>query len=478
MMAAALSLALGLFSCKGEPKKKPTEKVVEEQEGITFQFTMPGGDPHLVDVRALHDNPEWAIDQLWMYVFDENGETIVDEPKNIRNDQEFKFTGTVARYTYKEDWDKTNKQRQFFFVANMNIGLHRGDTKATLMEKVHEKEMTASSSDILYASDPSLSAGGQTINVENDNGKRIPMTAYATQGTSRVIAITGNATVEVNLKRTVARIDIVNRIPGFVINKLELFNAFKKANVAEESTHELTDNRLTTAVTPFTALSEDNKVGKREGTAIKKAFYLYEGKNVGANDDQITYVKITADYGGYRNRVFIIPFKAKEPSTGLFSVPKDVKRNFLYTISLGTKIDQVVGAKVEFTITEEPWNADDFEEVVGPITVTKVHDSYSYSADITEYSSTGLTLNVGSKKGRQFTFKLKTDLTGHTAYETPTTDARRWIWDLTLTPNANNEAELKFRVGENETGKERVGHITLKSNACDEVFTITVKQQK
>ena len=464
-MAASLTLAFGLFSsCKKDEPKKVVENTEQEQKGITFTFTMPGGDAHVVDTRALHDNPEWAIDELWMYVLDEKGEKVIEEPINIRASQEFKFSGTVAKYTYKEKWEK-DKLLQFFFVANMNIGIAKDATKADLLAKVHEKELATKSGDILY--DKIANPGGQTITVENDNGKRIPMTAYATQGTSRVIAVTGNATVEVKLKRTVARIDIINRIPDFKITKLELFNAFKKANVVEESTNVLNNNRLATAVAPFAILDATNQVGKREGTLIKKAFYLYEGKNVGAAEGDVTYIKITAEYGGKADRIFIIPFKTKD-AQGKFTVAKDVKRNFLYKIDLGTKINKVDNTFVDFSLEEEPWNADDFEEALSLV--------YIMGNGLTDKSFDGATLEVANNGEHTYTFGLDNDIKDNGDYTVTTTND--WLTDLTATKIEGSKAKLTFKVAANTTGKERVGKITIKSAKCADPFTLTVKQPK
>lgn len=466
-MAASLTLAFGLFSsCKKDEPKKVVENTEQEQKGITFTFTMPGGDAHVVDTRALHDNPEWAIDQLWMYVLDEKGEKVIADPVNIRNTQEFKFSGTDAKYTYKEKWTD-NKLCQFFFVANMNINIAKDATKADLLAKVHEKALSTKSDDILYNNDPTLYANGQNITVENDNGKRIPMTAYATQGNSRVIAVTGNATVEVKLKRTVARIDIINRIPDFKITKLELFNAFKKANVVEESTNVLNSNRLATAVAPFATLDATNQVGKREGTLIKKAFYLYEGKNVDAAEGDVTYIKITAEYGGKADRIFIIPFKTKD-AQGKFTVAKDVKRNYLYKIDLGTKINKVDNTFVDFSLEEEPWNADDFEEALSLV--------YIMGNGLTDKSFDGATLEVADNGEHTYTFGLDNDIKDNGDY-TPTTTSD-WLTELTATKVEGSRAKLTFKVAANTTGKDRVGTIKITSAKCADPFTLTVKQPK
>lgn len=449
-MAASLTLSLGLFSCKNEPKKA-AEDAMQQTEGVTFLFTMPGGDAHVVDTRALHDNPEWAIDELWMYVFDEKGEKLTQDPIDISQTPEFKYTGTEAKYTYKPKWE-TDKQLQFFFVANMKIDLKEGATKAQLLAKVHQKQLETKSADILYPA-------------KSGNEMRIPMTAYATQGESRVIAISANATVEVKLKRTVARIDILNRIPGFKITKLELFNAFKNANVVEESTNAIADNRLKSFVAPFATLDGTNNVGKREGTTIKKAFYLYEGKNQGVADDDVTYVKITAEYGSVPARTFIIPFKAKD-AAGNFTNVKDVKRNCLYKIVLGTKIDPVKGAQVTFSIEEEPWNAIDLEENAEPI-----HVSTNVAGGFVDRSYMQGTLLVSSN--RSYHMSLWSDFQEAGEFSA-TTDSPDWLTDFVIKKDNRDPSswDFTFQVG-NVNGRK--GKIMLKSSVSDEVFTVNIK---
>lgn len=451
-MAASLTLSLGLFSCKNEPKKA-AEDAMQQTEGVTFLFTMPGGDAHVVDTRALHDNPEWAIDELWMYVFDEKGETLKQDPIDITKKPEFKYTGPDAKYTYKPKWE-TDKQLQFFFVANMKIDLKEGATKAQLLAKVHQKQLETQSADILYPA-------------KSGNEMRIPMTAYATQGESRVIAISANATVEVKLKRTVARIDILNRIPGFKITKLELFNAFKNANVVEESTNAIADNRLKSFVAPFATLDGINNVGKREGTTIKKAFYLYEGKNQGVADDDVTYVKITAEYGSVPARTFIIPFKAKD-AAGNFTNVKDVKRNCLYKIVLGTKIDPVKGAQVTFSIEEEPWNAIDLEENAEPI-----HVSPSLAGGFVDRSYMQGTLLVSSNQS--YHMSLLSDFQEAGEFSA-TTDSPDWLTDFRIKKDNRYSSlwDFTFQVG-NVNGRK--GKIMLKSSASDEVFTVNIKER-
>lgn len=275
---AMLSLALGVFSCKNEPKKGELtgEETTLMEGGLTFKFAIPGSEQQSVDTRAaLHDNPEWAIDQLWMYEFDKDGKTLVADPINIRDSKDFKVvSGTEAHYTYRSDW-KEDAVRQFYFVVNMPKldGIQKGSSMADFKAKQHAKELTSACKDILYEGDRSLYPNGDEITVAEDNNYRIPMTGRAMQGQSYNVAVFSNSIISVKLVRTVARIDIVNYIPGLEIQKLELGNAFKNSKVIAEENGPKNEDRCAGAVASFPRLiTIINALGnaKTEGHSSRK----------------------------------------------------------------------------------------------------------------------------------------------------------------------------------------------------------------
>lgn len=460
-----MALSVGLFSCKNEPKKVQEEKT-EQTEGITFRFVRPGDDTQLVDVRAIQDGPEWAIDQLWMYVFDEKGEKVVEDPINIRNTPDFKFTSREAHYTYKTEWKK-DAQYQFLFIANMKIDLRKGDTMEKLMKMEHPRPFS-SSSDILYRSDGTLYPNGPQISIPDDNGWRIPMTGFATDGnsSSRVISIHGNSVVNVQLKRTVTRIDIVNRIPGFNIERMYMEDLFVNAPLLEESNtpmKALIDN----LAQPFTPLDVTNRMGKRSGTIIKKAFYIYEGKYESCKSDTLPVLNLTAT-GAYKGDFKLI--LADKDALGNRTIARNLKRNHIYKVVLGDVVDKTKGL-VDFTIKEELWNAVDFEETLSLIYVT--------GENLTDRSDMGATLNVADNAAHSYTLQLDNDFANHTAYDQPEVlTGAGWITNAQITPGTGSKATLTFTVAANASGAARTGSIKLKSTANAAFFTLTVKQPK
>lgn len=455
-----MALSVGLFSCKNEPQKVQEEKT-EQTEGITFRFIRPGDDTQLVDVRAIQDGPEWAIDQLWMYVFDEKGEKVVEDPINIRNTPDFKFTSREAHYTYKPEWKK-DAQYQFLFIANANPPIVKGTT----MDQIKNSYLVGEYAPLIPA-DPALYPDGPIIEIPGDNGWRISMVGFATDGnSSRVISIHGNSVVNVQLKRAAARIDILNCIPGFEITDLRLLNDSGICYILENP-EKASNSGL--ATTLFATLDASNTMGKRAGTRIKKAFYPIETLNEGVPDDAIVTLKVTANYDNQKGLTFTIPFKKKD-AYGNFSVPVNIYRNHLYTIVLGDKTEPTSG-KVDFSIKEEPWNAVDFEETLSLIYVT--------GENLTDRSDMGATLNVADNAAHSYTLRLDNDFANHTAYDQPEVlTGAGWITNAQITPGTGNKATLTFTVAANPSGAARTGSIKLKSTANAAFFTLTVKQPK
>lgn len=363
---AMASLALSVTSCQETPKEKKGFQGEETTElsGITFHFSLPGQDPHIVDVRALQDNPEWAIEALWMYEFDKDGNTIVEEPINIRDTPEFTYSGTEAKFTYdNKHWSK-NEVRQFYFVANHNPELKKGDTMVEFKKKM-QNVMDGKSETLLNKKDMFTLTKGTAITVTDDNGWRIPMFAHATQGGSseHKINVYSSAPVTVKLERTIARIDLINHIPELEILAVGLANTTKQANVFKGTTPQDAE-RVKGLIAPFTAITSSNSKGQRgAGTHIKKLFYLHETDNVNAKDEDVTFVSIKAKHtpktGAATTKLYNIPFRKKTGAKDKV----DVKRNHLYKIIIGQDTNEPSG-KVTFKLEEEDWNTIDLSEVI------------------------------------------------------------------------------------------------------------------
>lgn len=478
-----LSLALGVFSCKNEPKKGELtgEDITQLEGGITFKFAIPGSEQQSVDTRAaLHDNPEWAIDQLWMYEFDKDGKTLMAEPINIRDSKDFKIVnGTEAHYTYRNDW-KEDAVRQFYFVVNMPKldGIQKGASIADFKAKQHAKELKNACKEILYEGDPTLYPNGEAIAVDNDNNFRIPMTGRAMQGGSYNVAVFSNSVISVKLERTVARIDVVNYIPGLEIQKLELGNAFKNSKVIAEDNGPQNGDRCANAVASFATIDNSHQcIGKREdgGAQVKKAFYLYEGKNEGKAKDEVTYVKITAKYGK-ENRVFHVPFMVERQENKDYKTPKDVLRNHIYRVLIGDPAKPVTEGKITFKIVEEEWNAHNFEEVMPLVRVTgwTLSNEQFNSATLSISKVGTIEQDTGKKIPVKLTLTSRFD--EHQEFDTVAKPSVDWIENFKFSQR-NKVGHIEFTVKKNQTGKSRSTTLTIKSKQLtDFVYTLTIKQ--
>lgn len=452
-MLATITIVAGLFSSCSQvvPSAQDADQevpVIPELRGVTFHFALPGQDAQIVDPRAIHDNPEWEIDKLWLYELDKNGETLMADPIDIAPEL---VGGTPATYTYKNDKWKHGEVRQFYFVANIDdLGLKQGASLQQLEDAVLKNKMATASSDILYS--------------VSGNEYRIPMTGIAEQKGNKFIAVAAGYPVEVKLIRAVARIDVINRLPGFKITNVELLNSFESSYVHND--YQMTKGyqlpRISKVVSSFYQFTApvDGARTPQEVNSIRKAFYLYEGKNEGAADKDITKVIITADHDGKTGLKFVIPFKRKD-SDGNFTIPVNVRRNHLYTIVVGSDRDPA-NANVSFTLKDQPWNVLQLEEIFRLFSVSG--GSFTQGSS----SSEGTLTAEATAKGYSLTFS--TNFSGSYTYDV--TAYPDWVTDVQVTGDT-----LTFNVAQNDTGAERKGTIEVTSSiAPTEKYIITVQQ--
>lgn len=465
LVPAAVTLFLGMTSCQNEVARSvssPEETVPvvsTELRGLTFTFTMPGQEGISVDTRAIHDEPEWTIDKMWLYEFSADGTKLLKAPLDITNN--LKRKSVAAQYTYPVEKIGAGNEgvRQFFFVANLESAPGSvGDSFEKVKDQVLAMEMSGASTDIL---------------TKHGSSYRIPMTALATDGTngtSHNITYAAKKHAEVKMVRTVARIDVVNRIPEFKIIGLELNDTYAHSYLhTTYKTVRHTGSRVS-GVKPFAEIPASGFTGSRDGSKkIRKAFYLYEGEN---GDTECTNVVITAEFGG-KTIKYRIPFKKKNAATGEFSDPVPVKRNHLYTIVVGGEKpdddtpkpgDDPKYNNVNFTLLdEEPWTLHELKELVSLIEVS--------GAGFVATDVNAGTLTIEKAAGKT-DLALKTDFTKHKAFSAQT----KAFW-LTLDLD-RNDGKLSVSATENTTGKERTAKIQVVTDALDgEIYTITVKQK-
>lgn len=473
LTALAGMLLVGFSSCSQEMTRKGEPQVVDELvspslDGITFSLQFSGQDPKMVDTRAIHDNAEWDIKDLQVFVFDRDNNFLkrVVVERGTGNGK-LEVGGADAKYTYPladglSDYPVANSIRQFFFLAN-GAPIEDLDATSTL------QDLETRVFDAQQKADP------KSILTTKTGVDYIPMTGMATsEKGSTLIPYSKGMQATVFLTRVVARIDIVNRIPDLRITEITLHNTFLKSRV---SASDAEVERFAEPVQPYASLA-GGLVGDRtpEGARLKKAFYLYEGKNLDAGG-KCVYVRIKGELtkGGTKTTYFYnIPFKKKDLGSAGFGTVVDVKRNHLYTIVLGSDKNK---GRIDFAFVDEDWDMLTFYEQFTPI---KGELQTAGTTPGVTYKTTGV--NTGevsfAKDASTAVLKLSSILKNHTGF-TLTPVAPISFLNGTALSGVGKEVTLTIKASANTApgAEPRDGEVVVKSNVAGQEITIVVKQK-
>lgn len=315
---------------------------------VTFTMSTPAGEavPYS-STRATHDEAEWTINKLALYVYavdaDGNGTFLRSYATDASGEQAINIISNGAgtyTFTLRAPVSDMNARRRFVFVANDALASEpgAGDPQTNLDDALAtvtlENNATA---DALAADD-----------------KGIAMTGTAQSSGSDVVTITPGVKCEVHLKRIVARVDIQNNTPNLVIKSVVLENAAPKGYLFAHDPVKAADEGYITE-----GMNKSVSLGSSYGeqTALKKVFYLYERTNSEAGSAQVRINYMINNSNGS----VTVPFKKTSDDMAYV----DIERNTLYTIILGNG-QPIVTNKVTFTLNVEDWNAVDLDESVDP----------------------------------------------------------------------------------------------------------------
>lgn len=315
---------------------------------VTFTMSTPAGEavPYSA-TRTSHDEAEWTINKLALYVYavdaDGNGTFLRSYATDAAGEEAINIISNGAgtyTFTLRAPVSDMNARRRFVFVANDAVASVPGvgDPQANL-------------DDALATVTLENNATADALAVKD---KGIAMTGTAQSSGSDVVTITPGVKCEVHLKRIVARVDIRNNTPNLVIKSVVLENAAPKGYLFAHDPVKAADEGYVTE-----GMNANVNLGGSydEQTDLQKVFYLYERTNSEAGSAQ---VRITYMINNSNGSV-TVPFKKTSDDMAYV----DVKRNTLYTIVLGNG-DPIVTNKVTFTLNVEDWNAVDLDESVDP----------------------------------------------------------------------------------------------------------------
>lgn len=315
---------------------------------VTFTMSTPAGEavPYTQNTRATHDEAEWTIHKLSLYVYavddDDQGTFLRSYSTDAEGDRAISIVPNGAgtyTFTLQAPVSDLKSRQRFVFVANdaftdPEVGESQDELQNKLATTVLEANNTA---DKLAPADSGIAMSGIAESQSND-----------------VITIVPGVKCEVHLKRIVARIDVQNNTPNMVINSITLQNAAPKGFLFPHTPVTAADKSyITENMNTATELGSSYA----EQTDLKKVFYLYERPN---SEENGATVKVTYTINNSKGEVEI-PFR--KTSDGKEYV--DITRNTLYTIILGDGTP-IVTNEVKFSIKVDDWNVVDMDESVDP----------------------------------------------------------------------------------------------------------------
>ena len=360
LLSLALLAGMGLSSCSLNSRQEVKENggaYNPSAEKITFSFAAPRGLP---TTYAIHDQAEWAINgnKITLYEFIAGTKTYVKtHTVNLTGSgPEYNASLTAADFVGSANTIHAGENRFFLFVAN-DEPLTGLQADVTTVDQVMSRLISR------------MQSANASCNVLLQGGTYLPMVGVAKIGTeSTSIPMSGASTINVDLIRAVARIDIQTTMKAtaahpeykeVIIKDAVLKNAYDRTAVGEHRATALTTvgGVKTFATIPAGGVSPSQQYNGVMGK-LAKAFYLYETPKALVSKDQAPVVDITVEYDGKEHHVEV-PFYQNGAV-----VP--VKRNYLYTIILGPKespVPPVTEGGVSFAIAVNEWN--------GPVNVTE-----------------------------------------------------------------------------------------------------------
>ena len=360
LLTLALLAGMGLSSCSLNSRQEVKENggaYNPSAEKITFSFAAPRGLP---TTYAIHDQAEWAINsnKITLYEFIAGTKTYVKTHTVglTGTGPEYNASLTAADFVGAANTIHAGENRFFLFVAN-DEPLTGLQADVTTVDQVMSRLISR------------MQSANASCNVLLQGGTYLPMVGVAKIGTaSTSIPMSGASTINVDLIRAVARIDIQTTMKAtaahpeykeVIIKDAVLKNAYDRTAVGEHRATGLTTvgGVKTFATIPAGGVSPSKSYNGVMGK-LAKAFYLYETPETLVSKDQAPVVDITVEYDGKEHHVEV-PFYQNGAV-----VP--VKRNYLYTIILGPKespVPPVTGQGVSFAIAVNEWN--------GPVNVTE-----------------------------------------------------------------------------------------------------------
>lgn len=352
LASSLLTLLLGLGSCSSEGELmsgSPDSSVPDNSNGIRIVVHTPAPDD-IVMSRALHDEPEYTVKKLGVYLFvadksnassDANYTLAYQAPNLVAGGGDGQFTdngnGSLS-YTLPIDAAWLGMSAKIALIANDKVSEGLTTTAAapataTTLEAFKKSIATNK----LTANDQSADIiSGSIYATDDTNATGLPMTAMAKVGSEEAFDITPlGADLTASLQRIMARIDVRNNTPNLTITSMKVENAASQGYLFPQTGTAAPADASYYSLSPTSGYTSKLSSGiaydanTSDNNTLKHVFYLYEQENTESRAAQVVI--------GYK---LTIGNKEKEGSVSVPLKTSDAyiptTRNNLYTISLGS----------------------------------------------------------------------------------------------------------------------------------------------
>ena len=325
---------------------------------VSFTMNTPAGEavPYGT-TRATHDEAEWTIHRLTLYVYSVDdagrGTFLRRYATDASGDQAISIVSNGAgtyNFTLKAPVSDLKARQRFVFVANDAFDEPSpGESQDELENKLAGIVLEE----------------GHSADKLDAKGTGIAMSGTATaDGQNEVITIVPGVKCEVKLTRIVARVDVQNNTPNMTLESAVLVGAATRGYLfAQAPLSAPVADRIVLGSNATVDLTEEHPALKPGEVfapkTFRKTFYAYERPNTAGD---YAAVRITYRVNDSKGTVEV-PFIRTE--AGGAQTPVDIERNHLYTVVLGNG-KPVTTNEVQFTFKVEDWNTVEMPEEIGP----------------------------------------------------------------------------------------------------------------
>lgn len=369
--------ALLATSCTNEEIIGGNPETETGNPGLTISIQTPAADGVVfTKAEPLHEDAEWAVKTLNVYLFEKSGSQGDDTDYKLFKQTNLDLSSSEdvtdnsnGTYSYNEPItaDMIGKTMKVVLVANDEPAGVTPNTDGTSGTGLNDFKAKLANADVSEGSSADVLVGGT-----GDVATGFPMSYIAEED---ITMTPMGASVSATLTRTVARLDIFNYTPNLTITGVSLLKAVNKSYLLPQAAFADPDDASYVTINatqewqtafksgkgfvqptkqddnqqePWTPTEDDYK----KVNTLKHVLYMYEQANAASDDSKVATVKI--EY----------TLKMGDGSTpkGTLEVAlsgiegKKINRNTLYTIKLGN--GKEVKDEIKASVVVEDWVTD------------------------------------------------------------------------------------------------------------------------